>query len=148
MEVYRASAWRQISSAEAFVGGAWRTLSYGESYIGGAWRRVATFVQPLTLSLSPTFVLGRGLGGGTGGRYISTIAISALPGGGLGPYTYVWTIAPGSGGAAAGSPSSASSSLGALLFPGDSIASYATCTATDSLGSTAAAVGNFELYYS
>ena len=143
MEVYRASAWRQIITGEVFVGGSWRTITTGESYIGGTWRRIATFVQPLTLAITPTTVYGSGTG--AIGR-VYTDPVTATPTGGLGPFTYSWTIPAGSGGATATTPASASTTISALMNKATTINSYATCVVTDSLGTVSApATGNFAL---
>ena len=53
MEAFVASQWRTIRTGDAFINGAWRSLQYGEAYVGGAWRQIVSFVQPLSLAISP-----------------------------------------------------------------------------------------------
>lgn len=66
-----------------------------------------------------------------------TSSTTATPSGGIGSYTYAWTIESDGGNLAANSPTAASTSFHWVgLFPLDETSSDFRCTATDSLGNT------------
>jgi hypothetical protein len=130
MEVRCGGAWRTITTGEAFVNGAWRTLRYGEAYIDGAWKQVATFVQPLTLSVSPPST-------GANAGATTTPSVTATPSGGLGPFTYSWAKLSGDA-VSANSPSLATTSFTLTSGSPPANATF-RCTVTDALGSTATA---------
>lgn len=144
MNVRLNGAWRTISSGKVYLNGAWRTLSYGNAYVSGAWRKIATFVQTLTLSISPP-------PDATEAAFTMTSnATTATPSGGLGPFTYAWSVVSSSGlsGISINSPTTASTTVTASVNgPAGSFGTVTLqCIATDSLGSTASAtvVGSFD----
>lgn len=126
-------SWRSIHRAEMFRGGSWRTLTRGEIYKGAAWHPLFTFVSPMTASASPSDV------NGYQSSLIPTTVTSGYttvtPSGGLGPYTYSWAGA----GLSITNPTSATTAFYATVSPGGDLFTSATCTVTDSLGSTATA---------
>ena len=136
MDVRIAGAWVSPTTAEAYVSGQWRALRYGEAYYNGQWRQIVSFVQTLTLSLSPD-PLGKGAQADT----MTTAACTATPTGGLGPFTYAWTTVSSSGlsGVAINSPSASPTTFTATVTGGEGSTGTAVfrCTVTDSLGSTA-----------
>jgi hypothetical protein len=142
MEVRKDGAWRTINTAEAYVGGAWRTLKYVEGYIGGAWRTIASFIQPLTLAISPSPT------GTFEDASTQTATASAVPTGGLGPFTYAWTLVSSTGltGIDITAPSSATTGFTATTSGFTLGSAVFHCVCTDSLGSTATAnvTANFQ----
>jgi hypothetical protein len=138
MEVRKDGAWRTINTAEAYVGGAWRTLKYVEGYIGGAWRTIASFIQPLTLSVPATR-------NNDAESSTVTVHVPATPSGGLGPFTYAWTVLSFAN-ATTVTLSPASSATTNVTATGVSQSTPATasvrCVCTDSLGSTASATAS------
>jgi hypothetical protein len=137
MEGFIAGAWREFNRAEIYIGGQWRRLTRAEGYIGGQWRSLATFIQPLTVSISPSQVQGFANPFKPTTQTITTSTAIATPSGGLGPYTYLWS--------AGNSPTLASNSFTATL-PGDSeLTQNPSVTVTDALGSTANA--SVEAYF-
>lgn len=139
MEVRKDGAWRTINTAEAFIGAAWRTLKYAEAYIGGAWRQIVSFVQPLTLAFNRSSPFGVGATESP----MTTASCTAVPTGGLAPFTYNWTTLSQSGltGFTINSPSAATTTFTAGVTAGVGHTGTATvrCTATDALGTTASA---------
>lgn len=134
MDVRVGGAWESPDRAEAYKDGAWRTLQYGEAYYSGAWRQIATFVPALSVAISPTTASATG-------STVTTNSVTATPTGGLGPFTYAWTLVSNSG---VTSPAITSPSTAATRFTGsptDGHSGTATfrCTVTDSLGTVATA---------
>lgn len=138
MEAFISGAWQpNILRGEALIGSQWRRFTRGEAYKGGAWRSIATFVQPLTVSISPSQVQGFANPLKPTTQTITTGTAIATPSGGLGPYTYLWS--------SGNSPTLASNTFTATL-PGDSeLTQNPSMTVTDALGSTAN--GSVEAYF-
>jgi len=130
MEVYASGAWRTITGAEAYVGGQWRTILSAEVYKGGAWRTVGSFIQPLTLSISPASISKGG-----SGPIVTYSSAVATPSGGSGPYTYLWEVTSG-GPFSFGSATSGTTTVSADVSVSDKTGTI-RCTVTDSLGATA-----------
>jgi hypothetical protein len=133
MNVRLNGAWRTIDSGKVYLNGAWRTLNYANAYISGSWRKVATFIAQLTLAISPTSVHAT--------NSSTTGTATATPSGGLGPFTYAWTLVSNSGvtGPQIASPTTASTQFYGTPTDGSSGSCVFRCTVTDSLGSTATA---------
>ena len=134
MKAFVGAAWREITSAKAFIGGAWRTLTVGKAYNGSAWQSAASFVLPMSLTITPNPC-------NTGGSYyVVSRTMTATPTGGLGPFTYAWTITAQTGPRplALNSTSSANTTVGGNITYGDYTFTL-QCTVTDSLGTTAIA---------
>ena len=137
MQAFSGAAWRPIVTAKAFIGGAWRTLTVGKAYNSGQWRSVASFVLPMSLTITPN-------PDNTGGSgYFTSKLMTATPAGGLAPFTYAWTLISGS--VSINSPSTASTTVSGDVTYGD-IAFTLQCTATDSLGTTSTAQVSGALY--
>lgn len=138
-QVLDAGTLRTISAGQVKVAGVMRPLRFIKAMDGGSLRTVATFIQPLTVSANDA----GGNGDGTEGTTVSTtIASTATPSGGLGPFTYAWTLIANGGGDAsyANTPSAASTTFNKGNVPASQIyADTWRVTVTDSLGSTATA---------
>jgi hypothetical protein len=134
MDVRKGSAWKTIEYGEIFIGGAWRRLKYGEAYLSGAWKQIVSFIPALTLAISPSSV-------GASGGATMTDAATATPTGGLGPFTYAWTLVSNDGvtSPAATSPTTATTRFTGSATDGHSGTATFRCTCTDSLGTTATA---------
>lgn len=138
-ETFANGAWRQLARGEVFIGGAWRTLRSSETYKNGAWVQSASFVTPLMVIANDV----------TRGGFYSTSATrtvsgtsSALPSGGIAPYSYSWVIL--SGPATVGSPSTASTSITATIAAETQVTGAARVTVTDAVGT----VANADITYS
>lgn len=131
-------AWVTPKTGQAYVNSAWHTLSFAKAYVSGAWRTIVTFVQALTLSVY----------GGSAKSTSATMSTgaSAVPSGGLSPFTYVWSVLSSTNlsNISFSSTTVASPTITATVTsgnPGDSGTATVHCTVTDSLGSTASGQG-------
>lgn len=109
----------------------------------GTDRLVYSVAPPMSLSVAPSSVAG----GTTGGPAI-TDAATATPVGGIGPYTYVWTVISYDAAVSptVNSPTSASTTFRQTGVPAnDAVGAIFRCTATDSFSSTASA--NVSAYF-
>lgn len=122
-------AWKTISAGKIFASGAWRNLKAVKIYAGGAWRDVASFVQPITLAITPSPFAGRGPG-----PIVTSSSITATPTGGSAPFSYAWTVL--SGAVTINSPTLASTTVNGNISGGN-ISATLQCVVTDSFGSTA-----------
>lgn len=134
MQVRLNGAWVTPSSAQVYFNGAWRTLVSGQAYVSGAWRKAVSFVQALTLAVSGGYAKAT--------TPTMTASLTATPSGGLGPFTYAWSVVSSTNlsSIAFSSTSVASPNITATVTsgnPGDSGMATVQCTATDSLGSSA-----------
>lgn len=127
-------AWVSPDRAEVRVGGAWRTVTRAEAYIGGAWVTIATFLPPVTLSLSTTLVTGFAFGG-----TVYTGNVTVTPSGGQAPYTYAWSRVSGSGTVA--NAAAATTNFYDNPGAGNSTDGIFVCTVTDALGNVAVSEG-------
>jgi hypothetical protein len=132
MKIRVGGAFEDVTSGQVRIAGAWRRLTGAKAYISGAWKDVASFLQPLTLDVSPSS--DRAIV--VPSAFADTIPITATPTGGLGPYTYAWTRVSGSTGAAL-SPTSATSQFRAFITSVGEFTSTFLCTVTDANGNTA-----------
>jgi len=135
LEAFISGAWRTPKRAEYLIGGTWRNITRGEVYRGGAWSPIASFVPPLSLSVSPDYVEGRV----TTSRPSRTTVVSnftqATPTGGTAPYSYQWSIL--SGGASITSPNMARTTFSQSLASEQDSTGTARVICTDSQGKTA-----------
>jgi hypothetical protein len=134
------SVTRNLSGIRAIdVGGIVRTIRAVKELDtdGTTLRTVATFAPAMTVSITPTSVSGEAFSGP-----ITTDAATASPAGGLGPYSYAWTVVSYT---AATPPTIASSGTATTsftqsgVFAGQARTAVLRVTATDSLGTTATA---------
>jgi hypothetical protein len=132
MDAFISGSWRNVRRAEVYLGGAWRRLVRSEVYINGAWRSCASFTSPLTVLAQDVY----GSNSNNGKPIIVTSDISqSTPSGGIGPYSYSWTIL--SGGAVPNTPTMSATSFRQTLAAGASSTSTARVTCTDALGAVA-----------
>jgi hypothetical protein len=136
LKVYVNGAAKDPARATVRVLNATKTVRRIEVYDDGAWRVGHSFIQPVTLSISPGDVSG--FGSGVTNQTIYTDVATALPAGGKGPFTYAWTRTGGDAVSIA-SPSSASTSFYMFLQKFDEASATFQCLCTDSLGQTATA---------
>lgn len=134
MDAFVSGAWRTPTRAEAYINGDWRKITRGEMYRNGTWVKILNFVQPLTLDYKPNV---SGIRTGTTGATVTTGPAYATPVGGVGPYSYLWTVDNGSIGI--GSPTSSTTQFTAYVPLNSTITATATVTCTDANGSTASA---------
>lgn len=141
-QIFTGGAWRTITSGKIYLGGAWRTITRGQVYKGGGWKDGPAFVPPLSASASPSDATGT-----ASGHFAANVAsnyVTVTPVGGLAPFTYSW--AAGSGITAA-YPTSANTYFSKYLSPFQETIADATCTVTDSLGTTATATVSVDLVH-
>lgn len=126
------------SSAKVTVAGATKNARRIEVYDDGAWHVGHSFIAALTLSVSPGVTAAEGDGGGL--TNLETPTVTAMPSGGLGPFTYAWTKTSGTT-ATITSPTAATTSFAKTSIPPGSTLYSATfqCLCTDSTGQTATA---------
>ena len=105
-----------------------------EAWNGSAWKLVQSFAPPMTLAITPNGV--EGITSFPFPVVVVSDSATATPTGGVGPYTYVWTI---SAPISPDTPNAASTTFSAPVSPGSPESGTATCTATDSLGTTTSA---------
>jgi len=135
MNVFADGAWRGSTSGRLYDGAAWRRLTRAVLYDGSAWRLAASFVQPLTATMTPLAVSA--FSEDRGPVTLFTDGALMTPSGGLVPYSYAWSIIAGSG-IGITNPTSAGTAFSRAMPSGSSSASGAAqCIVTDSLGSTA-----------
>ena len=140
MRVRNAGAWRDVTGGRVRIGNVWRNLTGVRAFIGGAWRDLATFTQPLTLSISPsgvteTIVIPGSFTSGT---------VTATPSGGVGPYAYSWTRISGDTEFFISSTNTAATTFARDVTAEGSFTATYRCTCTDALGSTAPADINIQ----
>ena len=124
-------AFKEVPGGIARAGGAWKNLVRIRAYIGGAWKEVATFVQPLTATVSPAVTAANRIGAGTA----TTSPVTITPSGGIGPYTYSCVRVTGTGGTVT-SPSSATTTFRRLMGNGEVVTNVFRWTVTDAMAST------------
>ena len=141
MDAFISGAWRTVRRGQVTIGGAPRTITRGEVYRSGIWHEAASFIPPLSLSVSPTSVSGIAYAIKPTRRNVYTDTATATPIGGRGPYSYTWFVA----GASAEAPTNASTRIFANLGANQQITGIATVTCTDSAGTTASAQVDYYL---
>jgi hypothetical protein len=120
-----------ITGGKIRDGATLRQLQTIKLWDGTTMRTVAQFVPPLTASASPAFALVFGTT-----STLTTSSVTAVPSGGLAPYTYVWTRT--SGAATANTPAIASTTFTQTgLIAEDYQVSTFNCVVSDSSGQTA-----------
>lgn len=139
LSVVVAGAEKTVSSASIIVAGVAKTVRRVEAWNGSAWKVVKNFTPAFSATISPTDVAG--VRSVPGGGVIATDAATCSPIGGLGPFTYAWSLYGGDT-ASAVSPAFATSAFQALAFPAEVLFSQFSCLVTDSLGQTATAYVN------
>lgn len=105
MKIRAGSAWREITSGKVYANGAWRTLVNGKAYINGAWRDIFNFTGVAPGGDSggggATITVAFDTPGGTQQSGTSDTmpspTVTAVPSGGLAPYTYQWILASSDG---------------------------------------------------
>ena len=117
------------------AGGITRTIKTIKVYDGATWRTVATFVEPISLSLSDEYVLAI-----AGSATITSKIVTATPTGGTAPFTYLWTLVSHSGGVAPtiNTPTTASTTFTKTGVAPDASATF-RCTVTSATGGSASA---------
>ena len=135
IKVKDAGTLRTITGMTVKQGGISRTIRQAKVQDGGTLRTVATFADPLAVSITPSSVSGTQSGGGSD-VVVNTGFATASPSGGFSPYTYSWTYVSGAAAAYANSPTNATTNFGATVSPGTSTASMRV-TVTDAAGATA-----------
>lgn len=147
MQVRLNGSWPTITSAKAYLNGDWRTLINGKAYVSGTWRDIANFAQALsslTITPNPANYVSD-----TSGTF--SVSPGATPTGGIGPFTYAWSIVTSSGltGLSLSNAAYATVTFNATVVGGQGSSGTATlsCTATDSLGATATATVAVTLNY-
>lgn len=131
------SVLRTVTGMKVADGGLVRTIRTVKFMDGTTLRTVATFAPPMTLSISPSPIIG-----------VSTTStctagpVTATPSGGVAPYSYAWTRLSHSALTAPTitSPSTASTSFVQTGLPSGTIEDATfRCTVTDAAAQTAAA---------
>jgi hypothetical protein len=142
VQVRFSGIWRTLTGAQVFANGAWRSLVAIQAFVGGQWRIVGNFTVPpgdggtFDLGTSASSVSGLGVVDST---TVTSGFVSAVPSGGLSPYSYSWAIVSSDGQTyVIHGPTSATVSVTGSGLPMDDVSTCTIrCTATDSLGSIA-----------
>lgn len=114
--------------------------------VGAVLRTIANFVPELTLSVSLDPIFGQAIG--LGPQPVFSDETTAIPSGGLPPYSYAWTMLSNpSGEASLVSVNTATTSVSATL-ENTAVSGTIRCTVTDALNRTATADVDFTLQHS
>lgn len=135
MQVRLGGAWKTITGARVFKGGAWRVVKTIKAFADEEWRDVAAFsTAPLSVTISPTSHTKQG-----GNSTLTTAITTAIPAGGVTPFTYAWVRTSGTKGVV-NNPTSAVTTFTATGMAVDeyTIANFQV-TVTDAAGATATA---------
>jgi len=138
LKLRKGGVWQDITGLKLYAAGAWRTIKNVKVYASGAWRDVANFVtvSPMSAKAVPAFV-----GGSSNFSVVTTGSTTVTPIGGSAPCTYAWVVSTAPYPSFAVSPTSATTVFRCSgIASGDDSSGTATCTVTDSLGSTATAL--------
>lgn len=131
MDVRLNGAWVSPERAEVRIAGQWRTIIRAEIFTGGEWEQSASFLPPLTLSLSTQVVSGFAFSG-----TVYTNAVTVTPSGGQTPYSYAWSRVSGAGTVA--NAAAATTNFTDAPGWGNTTEGYFICTVSDALGNVAA----------
>lgn len=134
LRVQVGGALRTITAMKVKQGGVVRNILSIKVMDGGTLRTIATFAPPITASASPSSVSGTQ--SSPGFIVVNTTSTTAMPVGGLPPYTYAWASLSGIG--SPNSPTMATTNFGEVIGPGTESGSFRV-TVTDSVGQTATA---------
>jgi hypothetical protein len=127
-------AWRNIPAGSVFRGGQWRRLTRAVAFINNQWRQVVTFTPPLTVSITPGGVAAQITGAGTA----VTNTATAIPAGGVAPFSYSWSRISGAS-AFIASPGSSATTFVRELTANEFESTVFQCLVTDGTGATATA---------
>lgn len=141
MEAFISGAWRAPARGEVLIGGAWRRITRAESYRGGGWMGIASFIPPLSLSVTP-YVQGGANPAKPSRLTVTTSYAQATPSGGTAPYSYAWTAS----GVTITNPANSFTAFTASLGNNQEIYATATVTCTDANGNTAVGQCDYYLY--
>ena len=126
MQAFINGAWRTPTAVQRFTAGAWRAGINAKAYIGGVWRDGATFSAAPTLSISGNSVsTGKTVG-----------PLTATPAGGVGPFSYLWTVTASAAPVTFSTATAATTSASVIVPTADRTATL-QCVVTDSLARTA-----------
>ena len=134
MRVRDEGAWREVTKSRVYAEGAWRDINEVQTYQDDAWRIAAEFVDPLSVTITPSQANGSDFGTG----FVVTSLVTAIPEGGRGPFSYEWSFVSGFQGAIT-SPLTSSTAFSLFLPQGANASAVYRCTVTDNLGSVASA---------
>ena len=144
MEAFISGAWRTPARGEVLIGGAWRRIVRAEVYLSGAWKSCLTLTPALTVAVSPTSVSGTQTPQPPRTVTVTSNGAQATPTGGVGPYSYAWSITSGS--ATITSPNTAATAFRQILSPDQDSDGSAQVICTDSQGNTAIGSVSYYLY--
>lgn len=121
---------KDAARAEITINGVQKRVTRIEAWNGSAWKVVQAFVLPMSVSASPSGLI-------TTERVQNlelciSYAVTAVPSGGLAPFTYAWTVLSGT--FTISTAALAKTTFRATLDYGQSTSGTARCTVTDSLG--------------
>jgi hypothetical protein len=139
LRAFTGGALRDIKTLSVRQAGVLRPLKTLKVMDDGELRLVGLFALPL--SVSATASISVVPGGPTSGIFIAVLL--ATPIGGLGPFTYSWSLTSGGGWSPTGSAPPAALQLSAPASAGEPAPSATySVTVTDSVGQTATATVN------
>lgn len=134
MKVRVGGVLRTISNGYVRVGGQRKRLTAIKARSGGTLRTIAQFADPLSVNITPLTISGAvSL---PGNQPVTTDAATAVPTGGLGPFSYAWTVAVGAP-ITINTPTMASTTATKNVGSGDSETGTLQVTVTDAIGQTA-----------
>lgn len=141
LRILDAGTWREITRLHVRQAGVWRTLKTLKVMNGGVWRTVGVFADPFSVTVSPLALYSSFTRTETGLSPPETLTsdlATAVPAGGLPPYSYSWAHLSGDT-FTVSHPTNAGTYFSHLFTSYGTRAGTYRITVTDSVGSTATA---------
>lgn len=141
LKVFAGGALRDVKRIRVVVGGVLRDVSRVRAMRGGQLRLVYSRAEPMSVTIQPSFVSGRGR------NYVTTDAATASPAGGQAPFRYQWSIVETTSNTPqVSNPNNATTYFSAFVSRGEPIDATALCTVTDANGVTASGTVQMAFY--
>jgi hypothetical protein len=139
MKVNVGGTLKPVVSAKVNIGGVLKAVASVKINVGGVLKAGDIFTPPGGGGFSASASDYAPYGSRTGPGFVTTTSVTITPTGGHSPYTYLWTKTAGSGSIT--TATSASTTFGASVAPGDDEVGAFQCVVTDALSQTVTVSG-------